>query len=417
MRAAMPKPLAVLLAVLLLGACTRPYDEPLVIEMPREASGPVVGAPAFTGMETLVRDAAAQGRRLRFIWTHGMCSHHEGWAQTRTALVATALDATAEPQPGSGDGLTRVAFASPAGGFDGAFLVWSRLTDPWKWQNLGQLDPRGIENRPAGSIFAGYERASLNDQVRRTLMNNCLVDAVIYSGPNGDPIRQRMIAQVCAALGGMARAPGRAGERPGDCDLSAIDPAQPVVIVAESLGSKFFFDAVLAILEGAREADRMRLAQVIDSTRMIFLISNQIPLLDTAHRPPYGTAIGAAETGAVRPAPTSSLAAVLAAARAAREPRAFGAGPPAPGLTVVAYSDPNDLLSYPLRRDMLGTLEARLVNVIVSNAATVAGLLEWPVDAHCGYVGNRRVVGSLARGYAGTGPMPLSPPVTPDPCF
>jgi hypothetical protein len=70
-------------------------------------------------------------------------------------------------------------------------------------------------------------------------------------------------------------------------------------------------------------------------------------------------------------------------------------------MTVVAFSDPNDLLSYRIVPAHLAEnlTEFRVINVMVSNDATYFGYLERPDTAHCGYPWNPYVFGMLARGY------------------
>ena len=70
-------------------------------------------------------------------------------------------------------------------------------------------------------------------------------------------------------------------------------------------------------------------------------------------------------------------------------------------MTVVAFSDPNDLLSYRIVPAHLAEdlKEFRVINVLVSNDTTYFGYLERPDTAHCGYPWNPHVFGMLARGY------------------
>lgn len=84
----------------------------------------------------------------------------------------------------------------------------------------------------------------------------------------------------------------------------------------------------------------------------------------------------------------------------------LGPEPSVPGLTVVAFTDPNDLLSYRLLPLAQGIAETRVVNVITSNSTTYLGYVERPDTAHCGYGGNVHVVGLLVHGYQPGQPMP-----------
>jgi hypothetical protein len=78
------------------------------------------------------------------------------------------------------------------------------------------------------------------------------------------------------------------------------------------------------------------------------------------------------------------------------------AGEGAAALTVVAFLDPNDLLSFRL---VPGSDRARVVNFVVSNADTYLGYAELPTSAHCNYIRNGYVMHAIVAGYAGGTPQ------------
>jgi hypothetical protein len=63
-------------------------------------------------------------------------------------------------------------------------------------------------------------------------------------------------------------------------------------------------------------------------------------------------------------------------------------------LTLIALTDPNDLLSYTLPPERYRQQGAIVHNVLVSNAPTYFGWFENPLQAHLGYLANPDV-GSL----------------------
>jgi hypothetical protein len=73
-------------------------------------------------------------------------------------------------------------------------------------------------------------------------------------------------------------------------------------------------------------------------------------------------------------------------------------GEGAAALTVVAFVDPNDLLSFRL---VPRTDRGRVIDFVVSNADTYLGYAELPTTAHCGYVRNGYVMHAIVFGYAG----------------
>ena len=84
--------------------------------------------------------------------------------------------------------------------------------------------------------------------------------------------------------------------------------------------------------------------------------------------------------------------------------------------TVVAFTDPNDLLSYRLIPSVLDVARARLINVIGSNETTWLGFLERPDTAHCGYTWNATVIGLIAHGHQVGQPLPEAPITGPRRC-
>lgn len=386
----------VALAVLGGSACSLPYAVPVIEEPPSPA------AAAFPGIAGL----RASGSPLRVFWTHGMCSHDIGWVANRIGLLERAIGTRAKDsppaaaEPGRPYTVTRT-FETPDGDIQVSYFVWSPLTSAFK-RDLAFDAPPTL----SGGLF-GFDRAGLNGSLKTGLMNDCLVDAVVYSGRNGDPIRAAMEQAVCAAVGGTISA--------NYCDIPSMMPEGPLVIVTESLGSKMVFDAVRNLWNAAAArpgAASEGFATQLARVPMLFMLANQVPILDQANPlGPHEAGSGPAPAAVPRTASRSSLAdfsRLAAEARRSAAPRPAVQGPEAsvPGLTVVAFTDPNDLFSYRLQPVAQGITETRVVNVITSNSTTYFGYVERPDAAHCGYGGNAHVVGLLVHGYHPGQPMP-----------
>jgi hypothetical protein len=372
---------------LTLAACAQPYRSPVIVREPGQQ--PTAN---FPGLKDLIIQGAGTDAPAQALWTHGMCSHDQQWAYDRINRLEAVLGVPAIIRPPYAEGdqpyYINATFNTPAGSLTVTFLIWSPMTRSYKASlDFDKPGPNGDTNFP-------YTRATLNGELKTTLMNDCLSDAVIYAGKNGDPIRGAMRQAVCNFLGGVITTQ----QGVSACDLSGAKLDRPTAIVTESLGSKFIFDAVRTVWdEGQRAPVRQAgLQRRLSAISTVYLVSNQIPLLDLANPIPSAG---------------SSLARFVAISNGRRRVNKVSA------LTIVDFSDPNDLLSYRLLPTTLDVRAAELVNVTVSNDNTYFGFLERPDTAHCGYAWNRDVIGMIASGYRAGEPLPTAPPFKSGQCL
>lgn len=366
------------LAGLSLFGCATPYNPPQIEEPGQPAASSFGGIMSFAEQED-----------LRVVWIHGMCSHDESWADNRHSLLQQAM-AIGPFKRDSVDGpgeASRVTFDHFVRGhsLEMRFLVWSPLANDAK-------SAIGYDHNDE------LKRASLNKGLKEGLIDDCFSDAVIYIGKSGDPTRAWIRSEVCDALGGSISSSGR-------CLID--EPRRRTILVAESLGSKMLSDAIVSIWQGASAADQSRIAQRLGDVQMVFLLANQIPLLNAASYSP--SAAGKAARSSIDGA-GETLVDVFAGARE-KNNKAFAREPSGP-VRFVAFTDPNDLLSYRLFRGAYLPTDIGVTNVIVSNDHTYLGLLERPDTAHCGYGWNPAVVATVARGYDGKrlGSIPVNVP-------
>jgi hypothetical protein len=358
-----------------------PYALPLVEKPSHDDAG------AFDGLLTLA-EGLPPSSTLNVLWMHGMCTHRADWIEERLGKLGVALGSApktvsvrAVGNQGASLRTERIAVGSST--IDVMFLSWSPITATAK---AALSYDHSVER---GGEFP-YDRAFLNRELKHGLINDCMTDVVLYGGPNGAAIRLAAEEALCNALGGSYE--GR------DCSVPHGEAPAALAFIAESLGSKLLFDAVLEVwadAENSRDKTLFdRVAKSLAGTRMIYLMANQLPLLDIAG-PHIGFVNGA--PGPQRTTSGSGARDVFDLLSRLRAWRPSGTGP----LTVVAFSDPNDLLSYRVvPRHLAGHLrEFRLVNVIVSNDTTYFNYVERPDKAHCGYARNPHVLGMIARGY------------------
>ncbi len=443
-------------AALALTACAQPYDPPQVFdEIVSGGSGTTNEVPSqgFAGLSDLAQmTAPAGGAALpaRVLWTHGMCSPSDGtqpddpyvWWQVRTRDLLSAYPGAqqigtpslSELSPG-GSQLIKERLRVP-GRIAGTtrivelwFLDWSPITKPFKSQKLGDVEAG------KGNGYT-YKRATLNDKLKQGLIKDCFTDVVVYLGKNGNRIRSDAQIALCELLD---------GRFDRDTGCASASGARYTALISESIGSSILFDAFRSlrldyvaarkeaierlmatapelqskplsdntstskpdratdayaasmknansVMEQAR-TNSANISAAMASLTSFYMLANQIPLLNFA---------GQNETLNL------SLEEFMASAT---ERRKLGEG--AAALTVVAFVDPNDLLSFRL---IPKSGRARVINFVVSNADTYFGYAEMPDRAHCNYVRNGYVMHAIVYGYGGG--VPQSGPVDdPEACL
>ena len=445
-------------AALALTACARPYDPPQVFdENFSSASGASSEAQSqgFAGLSDLAQMSAPAGGAVlptRVLWTHGMCSPSDGtqpgdpyvWWQVRTRDLLAAYPGAqqvgapilSELSPG-GSQLIKVTLSVPgrAAGTTRTvelwFFDWSPLTKPFKLQELGDIEAG------KGNPYT-YDRATLNGKLKQGLIKDCLADVVVYLGKNGNRIRSDAQIAVCQMLD---------GRFDRDTGCAGASGARFTALISESIGSSILFDAFRslrldyvvarkeaierlmttapeiqtkpasdntstskpnpaaeayrasvtnanAVMEKAA-ANSADISAAMASLASFYMLANQIPLLNFAHLP----------TDKIGTLPLEEFMA------SATEKRKLGAG--SASLTVVAFVDPNDLLSFRL---IPKSDRARVINFVVSNADTYFGYAEMPDSAHCNYIRNGYVMHAIVFGYGGG--VPHSGPVDdPEKCL
>lgn len=344
--------------LLLLGACSTPYHPPVVVRdsMP------------FPGVAGI---AAASGTRpVDLILVHGMCTQAASWAERSIDRIGGALNrhapaATLAPAA-DGGAIQLVERTQQIGGGTVRFhaLLWSSLTAPLKRQL--DYDNSAQPTDCARDQVCKPVRARLNGSVKDRLLNDCLADAVIYQGASHAAIRDAMAETVARIV------------------AANPDPDGTLVVVAESLGSKMLFDALSGMLESEQPRTRALGQQAARRLGLIYMAGNQLPILGLAEQGLVANAMPARD----------SLQRFLDLRR--RQPGQRSGG--LQNLTLVAFTDPNDLLSYRLLPARYAAPDVAVADVLVSNARTWLGLIENPVAAHMDYLGNPDVGEMIACG-------------------
>ncbi|WP_171182178.1 hypothetical protein [Ruegeria sp. HKCCD8929] len=359
-------------------ACSKPYQTPEI-----DGAG-------YKGILASFQEHNVN--RIRVLMTHGMCSEgkNEKWAMGQAQLLSNQfgggnLVSRGNKDYGGDDGPVVQRFDFRLNGenktIDMTFLAWGKSID--KHRKHIDFDNKRRRDDPGSPI-----RASLNHEVRSRLINECLIDAIVYTGPNGDKIRASMQEAVCDVLGGatFGKSVSKAvGERTR-CQLSlrANDTA-PISFISVSLGSKVLFDAVLALDDNLRGA---ALASQLRALQAIYMVSNQLPILSQADIDiPRKKAVPSGDT-------LSKFLDLLATGHGPEEEEQL--------IDVVAFSDPNDILGSRVNEKFIPTKQTSvkyvLTNVLVSKDWTYFGVFENPVIAHEGHKNGEPIYPLIVHG-------------------
>lgn len=376
------KTIAMCTLAMLLTACSMPYKTPIIVAKAGEQA-------SFRGLA----DALRKDRPLDLILVHGMCTHDAEWARSSVASVYSSLGGKSEdvklmPSPVAGTGITlyQQTLSVEAGELRVNAVLWSPLTTPLKRQLCYDQTEKSATCQGQAGTYA-YKRATLNQSLKDTILDDCLADAMIYQGKSRDEINGQMQKAILQAV-----ATSGASNRSADTITAAASaPATvPLAIITESLGSKVGFDAIFKLVKNEQTAAAG--TRTLDRITQIFMGANQLPILALADLALDGSAPRAALPAAYPQDPVGALL----------QMRSKG-GPErlvSPLPSVVAFTDPNDLLSYILvPSPHAENAGYAIIDVIVSNDKSYFGFVELPTTAHLGYRTNEAVRSLIACGH------------------
>lgn len=370
------KLLLILLAGILLTACSTPYIPPDYSSRPDHHT-------EFKGLLDLAEDSPDQ--TLDVLLVHGMCTHDLNWAANTIEALREASGAQyandqepADSQLGGIQIYQRTLNASTRKLRVNA-IVWSPLVTGLKKQLCYDQTKKTELCRSAPSSTLGYphQRARINSMMKDGLLNDCLADAIIYQGRARDEISKLLQQAILATLANSG------GQMTSTVSLRKV--SSHLVVITESLGSKMAFDALYQLLQSDQNEVSAAAANTFGRTVQIFMGANQIPILALGDQ----TLNGNSEAGRYLADPLAELI---------HRKRIGSLGDRLTPPRVVAFTDPNDLLSYVLS-PYQPPKPYDVVDVVVSNDDTYFGLIENPLAAHMGYRKNGDVMQSIVCGH------------------
>ncbi len=279
-------------------------------------------------------------------------------------------------------------------------LVWSNIIEEEK--SLIKYDDSGAYT---------YKRADLNN-IMKSFLNSHAPDPLIYIGEKHDPILRTVGQAMCwmfatdwKDLANYQKSPCDAAKQSLSEGLEKNDFA----IVTHSLGSRIIIDGLQAVAlqsqggsygsveEDIRQYPKIRqlLASLQKEELPIFMLANQLPLL---------------QLGRKNPKVTEQIKDYCTEEGPNYHKRLFKE------LKIMAFSDPNDILSYEItplfaHKRMDSRVCPRMTNVSINIAEVISlfgvGEVASPGEAHNGYSGDERVIKLIVHGIGHEGAADL----------
>ncbi len=274
-------------------------------------------------------------------------------------------------------------------------LTWSAITEPDKkilaYDNSGEYS---------------FRRAAVNDLLKK-FSNDTGPDPMIYLGDKRDDILTSFRQSFCWMIGAdWENLPSGVNQRCNPLTEEAVKhlSVDNLAIVSHSLGSRITIDGMQSLAQAVTDKGASRHTSSIESRFIdefrkrelpLYMLSNQLPLL---------------QLGRALPEVTGQREAYCTPGRSRYHDRTLSK------TALIAFSDPNDLLSYAIPEGFASDfLDSRLcievtnININVADVMDLFGVgkVANPLTAHVGYDSDDRVVALIAKGIGNPNTSPL----------
>jgi hypothetical protein len=273
-------------------------------------------------------------------------------------------------------------------------LTWSSISDPEK--EILAYDTSGQHS---------FRRAKVNDVLKK-FSNDAIADPMIYLGEKQEDIQISVTQSYCWMMSHDWSDFPSEGHKA--CDLSSPDllanaEKDDYIFISHSLGSRITIDALQRLAKVFNDKDFKKaypmlenLHQVMrDRDVIIFMLSNQLPLLQLGRSLPE--VVNEHENYCLPEGSKYSE-------RLANQTH------------IVAFSDPNDMLSYSITPEFkIKYLDSRMCTTVSNISINVAYVVDVfgfsdvanPMEAHLGYDHDERVIELLAHGLSNNNITPI----------
>lgn len=357
---------------------------------------------SFAGLEKYIieQDAnSGESRKvLKVLMVHGIGSHQPGYSTRLAENLARKLqlprvqekfkeiELVSTNYPGSDHANLRATrYLDQTGARE---MIFFELT----WDPIVEAEKQNISFDNSGEY--SFRRTELNN-ILKLFVNSTVSDVVMYYGQS----RMQIQASVGQALCWMTSEtwktlPDQVTETCDGNNKNNLDRLQDdYAFITHSLGSRVTVDALQAI--AASDKDESRVERLQNKNFDVFMLSNQLPLL---------------QLGQPAPEVAGQIAEICSPQGPKAEERLFSK------TRLMAFSDPNDLFSYALPARYLDEkIDSRLCPVLTNVIINVAPLNDFfgigkianPMSAHTGYENDERVIDLIAKGIGVEAVSPL----------
>ncbi len=340
----------------------------------------------FTGLKSSVAETATNNGIVRILIVHGMMNHTQGYSSNFTATLSEKLRLTMKTR-GS-------AALTNAEGLTNGFLVRTDFTNRSEKRVLRTYEltwtPTTQNAKQEAFAFDALldgRRASFNKGLKASLLNDGFGDAALYVG---EGYKRKMQEPITNALWQILNDGFQSEDR--------------FMIITHSLGSKMTFDSlnVLAGIGSGPAASKFaadRIRDLAGQTRYLIMFANQIPLLRLGD--PMKTNTVSGERIVEQAEPVQQFINLREQSKE-KQP-----------LQIIAVTDPNDILSYPLQTNDLASetiSQLEFGNIFIANTPAWLGFIANPTAAHADYFVNERLIKLLLNGWSKKEKTCLKPP-------
>lgn len=341
-------------------------------------------------------------RQVKVMMIHGVGTHTSGYSTRIRENLAKAMDLTVWSQRSK-----NITLVNPDDGkTDIGSLVVTRMQseDLSRSMIFYELTWSGITNKEKevlaydNSGVYSYKRAAFNHSMKGFL-NDTVPDPMIYLIDKNNLILNSAKQSTCWML-------SRNWDQLKDnqrevCNVSSYEQLknlshENIVYITHSLGSRILLDSVIDIADAIaginynqnspQTAEAKRITEILKNKEItVFMLANQLPLL---------------QIGRPKPSVTNQIPQYCKKKGSKYSSRVFKE------VRIIAFSDPNDLLSYGIPQTFVDDfIDSRIcpsvtnisINIADEISAFGVGVVN-PVSAHTEYDNDQRVIEIISKG-------------------